>query len=951
MLESVYVSYVEDAVTFWGQAISRIHDISELSDKLDRTCPTMNPVFATPDPDKIYGGMFTADKCWYRCKLQKMLNDDQYLATYIDYGNSEVLNRSSIVELPDDLQFPAIGQKYRLWGLQLQECSKIEQGLKFLNQLIADKKVSVQQKVTNKDGTITGQVWHENIDVGEEVANKGFAEKCKHVSSPEVKKDPSVCALKTPSPWASRKLEKPPMREPKTLPVLNQNTINHKESNTWMEVNCRNGFTGARVRSPDVNFGNTKQDSRLLEEIKLLKNERDSLIGKSSRLESQINKLQIDLQKEKEVSEETIHDLEGNLQSAVGNKLKSLASKIEILRSVRRENANVHSEDDLLQAVIVVTEDKLVSPSSLSNLDETWAKYNLAQETIKYCSDVTKLSLLINGRDNVQQELLSAVDCFILEVDELPLDARATDLEALLLALESVYGAPCDRKETDAVFDDFHKWKQAKMEQFTCVRNDTDNSLGTLSSWFCSIKEFFDLSLETSLESSEVVGNIDETLDQIESHVSKELDVSLVEHDKADRQIIIHAYNRVVQCIHEELHLISLLASKYSTSTEFKKSIVEWIHRSPNINQLMSVKKTIKGLKSQLRWKLVERSSMEDSEESNETILAELKEEIRMLRNTIFSEIFREQEEYRTLSSLVQKWFPELPLIHPEAGILNYMNSGGLLSGSVERDLFDAEPMKELSSKRPLVRAEIENRMVLLKGYSVGVDTEENVVERAAKYKQVWSSLKDDSGLMELICLFFCKADPLVYLIVPFYPEESLGAVQAKNTLTSHETLKVMSGVAHGLQILHAAGIIVGALHENNVFAVNREKGIIGDFDFTRDANQRSSITMVGFPHVTAPELKLGHTATESSDMYAYGCLLLWLSLGDAKITRKQDGTPDLSQLTLDPKVKSLLSGLLCCGDRLRAEEVKAHEYFQEASILCSTTSDELGENTPADFA
>uniref|UniRef100_F6SCF9 Serine/threonine kinase 31 n=1 Tax=Xenopus tropicalis TaxID=8364 RepID=F6SCF9_XENTR len=928
-MENVYVSHVEDAVTFWGQSISRIHDISKLSDSLAKTCPTMSPVFGTPDHDKIYGGMFTADTCWYRCKLNSILSDDQCRATYIDYGNSEVLNRSSIVELPDDLQFPAIAQKYRIWGLQLQECNNIEQGMTFLNQLIADKKVFVQQKVTYKDGTIACQVWHENIDIGEEVANKGFAEKCRNVSSPEVKTDLSVCSLKSPSPWTSRKFERPPMREPKTLPVLIRSTINHKESDTWMEVNCGNSFTGARVRTPDVNFGNAKKnDSKLLEEIKLVKDERDSLIAKSSTLASQIGKLQLDWKKEKEIYEETIQDLERNLQSAVGDKLKSLASKFEMLRSVRHENEKVHSEDDLLQAVIVVTEEKLVPPSSLSNLDETWEKYNLAQETIKNCSDITKLSFLINRRDNVQQELLSSVDSFMLEVDELPLNARSADLQVLLSALESVYGEPCGIKETDACFDDFHKWKQAKMEQFTRVRNDTDKFLGALSSWFCSNKEFFDLSSENSLESSEVIGNIDEILDQVESHVSKELDVSLVEHDEADRQIIIHAYNRVVQCIHEELHLISLVTSKYSTSSEFKKGIVDWVDCSPNINQLMSVKKTIKGLKAKLRWKLVERSSIEDSDESNETILAEIKDEVKMLRNTIFSEIVREQEEYRTLSSLVQKWFPELPLLHPEAGILNYMNSGGLLSGTVERDIFDAEPMKELSSKRPLVRAEIENRMVLLKGYSVGVDTEEKVVERAAKYHQAWSILKEDSGLMELVCLFFCKADPLVYLIVPFYPEESLAAVQAKHSLTSSEILKVMGGVAHGLQILHGAGIVVGALHENNVFAINREKGIIGDFDFTRDANQRSSITMVGFPHVTAPELKLGQTATEASDMYAYGCLFLW-----------------------DPKMKSLLSGLLRCGDRLRAEEVRAHEYFQSASILVSSTSYEVAEDTPADFA
>lgn len=50
-----------------------------------------------------------------------------------------------------------------------------------------------------------------------------------------------------------------------------------------------------------------------------------------------------------------------------------------------------------------------------------------------------------------------------------------------------------------------------------------------------------------------------------------------------------------------------------------------------------------------------------------------------------------------------------------------------------------------------------------------------------------------------------------------------------------------MRGVAHGLHTLHASDIIVGSLHENNVFAVNRERGIVGDFDFTKDAVSKSS--------------------------------------------------------------------------------------------------------------
>lgn len=45
-----------------------------------------------------------------------------------------------------------------------------------------------------------------------------------------------------------------------------------------------------------------------------------------------------------------------------------------------------------------------------------------------------------------------------------------------------------------------------------------------------------------------------------------------------------------------------------------------------------------------------------------------------------------------------------------------------------------------------------------------------------------------------------------------------------------------MRGVATGLQTLHSSNIVHGALHPHNVFAVNRERGIVGDFDFTKSA-------------------------------------------------------------------------------------------------------------------
>lgn len=52
----------------------------------------------------------------------------------------------------------------------------------------------------------------------------------------------------------------------------------------------------------------------------------------------------------------------------------------------------------------------------------------------------------------------------------------------------------------------------------------------------------------------------------------------------------------------------------------------------------------------------------------------------------------------------------------------------------------------------------------------------------------------------------------------------------------------MMKGVAQGLQTLHGANIVHGSLHGNNVFAVNRKQGIVGDFDFTKSEVKKNPL-------------------------------------------------------------------------------------------------------------
>ncbi|NXT46736.1 STK31 kinase, partial [Pluvianellus socialis] len=945
-VEDVVGCHVEDAITFWAQNVSRCNDLLKLSCALAEACPQANAVFGKPDFSKIYGGCFSEDGCWYRCMVCVtsahlcfiLLFQCQVL--YIDYGNSEVLNRSDIVEIPPNLQCPRVAEKYRLWGLQIpadQNLNMFDEGKKFLSSLVFEKEIKICHKGKHEDGTIIAWAEYEKIDIGEEVAKAGFAEKCTSPGKDTEERKVDVMQnqhrkMRASVPlWVNRSdhaLYSIPRRR------CDQVAASPRNQN----------FTGNRAFAPkekmlasssvpDTRLAQVKPDQKLCEDKEVLRRENVNLLQRQKELELKVQQLKRELQvcghSEKEASRKTAESFEETLRTYIGTKMRNLAAKVKALKEVRHSNKNSHFREQLSQSIEVVTDGCLAIPCSLEKLQKIWAEYDLAQERIQLCRNVDEIDELIVKRDEVQQNLYSAAEELILEVGELPLSERSRTLQELSASLEMVCGQGSEADDSEEVFQQFFKWKSVKTKKLICVRNDTDTALQILADWFSGILKCFDLMSEASSDLGEVIGNADEILKKVELAICEELDTDLNEPDEEERRIIMSAYNKVIHNVHQEQSMITVIQNRYLASVEFKKQAEEWLNRRPDINNLLSIKKTVKSLKAQLRWKLVEKNNLEESDDYSELEMTGIKEEVAHLRNRVLQEISKEQEEYEELTYLVQKWFPELPLLYPEAGILNYMNSGGLLTCSLERDLLDAEPMKELSTKRPLVCSEIQGRKVLLKGYSVDVNSEAKVIERVAKYHRAWDQQKEKSGLLQLLFLLFCKSDPLIYLMVPYYPGANLGALQADRPLTLEEALKVMKGVAQGLQTLHGANLVHGSLHGNNVFAVDRKQGIVGDFDFTKSEEQRAaaSTMVVSNLSLVSPELKMGQPASPASDMYAYGCLLFWLCVQNQEFGIKEDGTPEVDVVVMDDKVKSLVRNLFCCN-RLTAEQVLKDDCF-----------------------
>ncbi|KAL8165309.1 UNVERIFIED_CONTAM: hypothetical protein K2H54_038937 [Gekko kuhli] len=496
-------------------------------------------------------------------QLSIQINGPQCEVLYIDYGNSEILNRSDIVEIPSDLQFPSAAEKYRLWGLQIaanQDLNQFDQGRKFLNSLIFEKEVKITCKGTYLDGTILALAECGVLNIGEEIVKKGFAERSREKMI--------ACDLS---------------------------------------------------RASNISLAKIKQEQKIIEENLKLKEEKVAFKEENQNLrhlcegfKSKIEKLNCELEAKEKAHKETLEYVERTLSTYVGTTVRNLAVKFEKLKDIRHATMNNRFGEDLSEAVKAITEGCLAAPPSLEKLEKIWAEYNTVQEEIRLCKYTDEVQNLIPKRNEMQQKLYSAIKEFIVEVEVLPISERLETLQKMKEYLEIAYGGPREAESSEGVFEEFFEWKHTKMAELNCVRNTTDASLQDFVTCFNRIIKYFDIMSETFLKSEDAVGNIDDILKKTELDISQELDISLVELDEADKNIIMTVYSEVMRKFYQEQHLLTTVYHKYLDSVEFQKRIGAWLDKSPNIDDLLLVKKRLKNLKARLRWKLVEKSNLEE---------------------------------------------------------------------------------------------------------------------------------------------------------------------------------------------------------------------------------------------------------------------------------------------------------------------------------------------------
>ena len=98
----VVVVYATSPVSFFCQDMQSSQMLTVVMDKLALSCPSASPV-ASASPGQPCAALYSADGGWYRAEVVEEIAGSRVLVQFVDFGNTEEVELSSIVALPSDV--------------------------------------------------------------------------------------------------------------------------------------------------------------------------------------------------------------------------------------------------------------------------------------------------------------------------------------------------------------------------------------------------------------------------------------------------------------------------------------------------------------------------------------------------------------------------------------------------------------------------------------------------------------------------------------------------------------------------------------------------------------------------------------------------------------------------------------------------------------------------------
>ncbi|CAG5115231.1 unnamed protein product, partial [Candidula unifasciata] len=872
-MEKLMVSFVETPIALWGQKLcpENIDELSNIIEQLAIICPDASKLTGKPESDKIYGAQYSEDDCWYRCSVRYVYSSERVKVQYIDFGNMEEVNPSTLVELPKSLTaLPPCAMKFVLNSLWCNN-NHDPNAIKFVREMVEGKEVEVYTTARLSDHTgFFADIYIDGVCLNEKMLENNLA---------------------------FRK------------PGLEQRGLKGRNQGADGDTNSNNSFKGGLLNQRDGQrkFETEKDEiNNLRWKLKNLQTEYTSLSNKAQEndLSLQIKNLQILSSMVKKLRNQFPIDKDTPLDVAIS--LVQGCDKIDVSMAA--------SLPEVISAI-----------NACKN----------AQDDILKCSDNAVLQEKIETRDNLRRDLHNKLNTTIQELNKVPLQDRGKQVQDVVAALTKHYDAfikiPIPNlPPIDSLIPSFQDWKEKKKGEVIECRSFSDLMESSVNAAFVQLKTQISISCEcVEPESSD---DLDSTLKNYAKALQQEVTVSDTENSP-DAIIIGSLVQALLRELSEEAMCVDHLSNVLHEFSALKEQISPWLDAKPSTAELQTVKGKLKSLKSKLRHKLADKMDAEENHDTKE--LEEIAKDLEDIRSKIHKALIEEDKLMSELSQLASAHFPELLHSDSDTGFSTYLTYKGLVKQSQALDhftltsigssssgmyesSFDGEPviLREyfLSNGNHLDKEEFLSRMALYtNASSSNLETicavffdknNRHAYVQVKKQGELLSTLVESSKLTKQHCQSIIRS--------------IARALQALN----------LYNFVHGQ--VQPEFIMVD--EEGNAKLLPPDFSLT-DTDRCRSRYTTSNGIDIIAPEMKQNMIPVepGH----SVDIYCLGLLALWMHYPNTHFMERKDGTLDFSSLPMDRRLGIFLMKLLCPNPLLRptADLCLRSEYLTQPVV------------------
>ncbi|MFI2478458.1 protein kinase [Nocardia xishanensis] len=236
-------------------------------------------------------------------------------------------------------------------------------------------------------------------------------------------------------------------------------------------------------------------------------------------------------------------------------------------------------------------------------------------------------------------------------------------------------------------------------------------------------------------------------------------------------------------------------------------------------------------------------------------------------------------------------------------------------------------------------------------------DLDEENIERFFREQRAMGRLTGHPNIVGVLQVGSI-ASGLPYLVMPYYPQDSLDArIRHHGPLSAPEALRLGVKLAGALETTHRLGILHRDVKPANILITDYGEPALTDFGIARipDGFHTATGTVSGSPAFTAPEVLAREAPTPASDVYGLGATLFAALTGHAAFERRRgeqlvaqflrittQPTPNLREHGLDEELSQVIEHAMNRSPDQRPTAAALGEQLQQLQNRRGWTVDEM---------